>query len=138
MINGLKFNLNMIKKFERKYPQIPTEILVDIIDIVLNRASSIYFDYDQIQEHQELCIMCGKCCQGLACKDFNGKTCDAYDSRYDACREYPSYEFLNGSGLILDCECHFANRLAEVVLDDEFQKNLGLLSFDSAGEMELE
>ena len=130
MINPLKFNLNMIQKFEKKYPQVPTEIMVDIIDVVLNRASSIYFNYEQVQNHPEFCIRCGKCCQNLNCKYFNGKTCAGYDSRYDACKEYPSYDLLNDTGLILDCECNFAKRLAELVLDEEFQKNLRLLSID--------
>ena len=48
MINHIKFSLLMIKKFEKKYPQIPIDILVDIIDVVLNCASDIYFDYGQV------------------------------------------------------------------------------------------
>ncbi len=130
MINKIKFNLNMIHKFEKNYPQMPIEILVDIIDVVLNRASSIYFNYEQIQEHPEFCIKCGNCCQDLNCEYFNGETCDDYDSRFDACKEFPSYEILNETGLILDCECHFANKLAEMVLNEEFQKNIDMLSIN--------
>ena len=55
---------------------------------------------------------------------FNGKTCDNYISRFDACKEYPFFELNNDSGLMLVCECNFANKLAEMVLDNEFQKNL--------------
>ena len=130
MINHIKFNLNMIKKFEREYPQIPTDIMVDIIDMVLNRASSLYFDYGLVQEHQEFCIKCGKCCEDLDCEHFNGRTCDDYGSRFDACKEFPAYGILNETGLMLDCECRFANRLAEMILDEEFQKNIGLLYLD--------
>lgn len=130
MINAVKFNLNMIKKFEERYPQIPTDILVDIVDLVLNRASSIYFDYELVQEHPEFCMKCGKCCKGLNCEHFNGRTCDEYGSRLDACKEFPAYEILNETGLVLDCECQLATKLAEMVLDGEFQKNLDLLSLD--------
>ena len=38
MINHIRFSLNMICRYEEKYPQLPTDILVDIIDVVLNRA----------------------------------------------------------------------------------------------------
>ena len=131
MINSIKFNLNMIHLFEKRYPQMPLEISVDIIDVVLNRASNIYFSYEQVQEHQEFCAKCGKCCQTLDCEYYNGRTCDEYESRYDACKEYTSYELLNDTGLILDCDCHFANSLAEMVLDKEFQKNLKLLALET-------
>lgn len=130
MINDLKFNLNMIRKFEKKYPQIPLEILVDIIDVVLNRASNIYFNYELVQEHPEFCIKCGKCCETINCKYFNGKTCDEYNSRFDSCKEYPAYGLNNETGLILDCECNFSNCLAELVLDEELKKNLELISID--------
>lgn len=130
MINNIKFNLNMIHEFEKRYPQMPLEILVDIIDVVLNRASDIYFNYGQVQEHPEFCRKCGKCCQTLNCEYFNGKTCDEYESRYDACKEYPSYDLVKETGLILDTDCHFASSLAKMVLDEEFQKNLELLSLD--------
>lgn len=120
----------MIHKYEIQYPQIPTDILVDIIDVVLNRAPDIYFTYEQVQIHPEFCIKCGNCCEGLNCDDFNGKTCDDYDSRLDACKEFPWYEIVNESGLVLDCECHFANKLAEMILDEEFEKNYELLCID--------
>lgn len=130
MINTIKFNLNMINEFERRYPQMPTDILADIIDTVLNRASSIYFDYDMVQEHQEFCAKCGNCCKGLNCEYFNGRTCDEYGSRFDACKEFPAYDILNETGLVLDCECQLANMLAKMILDEEFQKNLNLLALD--------
>ena len=130
MINDLKFNLNMIRKFEKKYPQIPLEILVDIIDVVLNRASNIYFNYELVQKHPEFCIKCGKCSETLDCKYFNGKTCDEYSSRFDSCKEYPAYDLVNETGLILECECNFSNSLAELVLDEELKKNLDLLSIN--------
>lgn len=130
MINHIKFNLNMIKIFEEKYPQIPLDILVDIIDVVLNRAPDMYFNFEQVQNHPEFCIKCGDCCQKISCEYFNGKTCDNYISRFDACKEYPFFELNNDSGLMLVCECNFANKLAEIVLDIEFQKNLDLFSLD--------
>lgn len=130
MINHVKFCLNMIQKYEKEYPQLPTDILVDIIDVVLNRAPDNYFTYDQIQENQEFCIKCGNCCKGLACEDFDGKICENYDSRFDACKEFPWYGINLESGLMLDCECNFANRMAEMVLSEEIQKNCDLLSID--------
>ncbi len=130
MINHIKFSLNMIKKFEKEYPQIPLDILVDIIDVVLNRAPAIYFNYEQVQNHPEFCIKCGYCCININCKDFNGRTCDDYDSRPDICKEYPFYSLAGYSGLKTDCECHFAIKLAEFVLDDEIQKHLELFALD--------
>lgn len=126
MINHIKFNLDMIKIFEEKYPQIPLDILVDIIDVVLNRAPDVYFNFEQVQNHPEFCIKCGQCCQKIGCEYFNGKTCDNYDSRLHACKEFPFYDLIRHMGLMLECECHFANKLAELVLDDELQKNLDL------------
>lgn len=131
MNNHIKFCLNMIHKYEVEYPQIPTDILADIIDVTLNRAPDNYFTYNQVQEHPEFCNRCGKCCEEIGfCDDFNGKTCEDYEGRFDACREYPWYDINNECGLILDCECHFANRLAEMVLDEEIQKNADLLNLD--------
>lgn len=127
MNNRIKFNLNMIKKYEEKYPQMPTDILVDIIDFVLNCAPGAYFNFELVQDHQEFCIKCGICCRNIGCSFFNGRTCHDYDSRYHSCKEFPYYEIMDDTGLILDCECHFANRLAEMVLDEEFQKNLDLI-----------
>jgi hypothetical protein len=128
MINHVKFSLNMIRKYERKYPQIPTDILVDIIDVVLNQAPDSYFTYQQVQEHPEFCIRCGKCCENLGCSSFDGRLCAEYESRYDACREFPFYEINNTTGLMLDCECHFANCMAEKALDEEFERNFELLN----------
>ena len=130
MINHIRFSLNMIRRYEEKYPQIPTDILADIIDVVLNRAPDLYFTYEQVQEHPEFCIKCGKCCETLNCQYFDGRTCNPYDERFDACREYPFYEICNDTGLILDPECHFANRLAEMMLDIEFERNCELLSIE--------
>lgn len=38
MTNYIKFCLKMIQKHEKEYPDLPTDILVDIIDVTLNRA----------------------------------------------------------------------------------------------------
>lgn len=130
MINHIKFCLKMIQKFEKIYPQMPTDILVDIIDVALNIAPDNYFTYEQVQEHPEFCEKCGNCCKSLSCADFNGKTCDDYESRYDACKEFPWFEINNESGLMLDCDCPFANKLAEMVLEEEFKRNYDLLSLE--------
>ena len=34
---------------------------------------------------------------------------------------------------MLDCECPFAGKLAEMILDEEFQKNSDLLSLEYGG-----
>lgn len=130
MINQVKFCLLMIQKFERKYPQLPTDIVTDIIDTVLNQAPDKYFTWEQVQEHPEFCNQCGACCRTLNCEYFNGKTCNEYATRYDACTEFPWYEINNETGLILDPTCGFAVKLAEMVLDKEFEYNIDLLEVD--------
>ena len=127
MINHIKFSLNMIQKYEKKYPQLPVDILTDIIDTVLNQAPGIYFTYEQVQEHPEFCIKCGKCCETLNCQYFDNKICMGYDSRFEACKEFPWYEINKETGIMLDPDCHFANKLAEMVLDEEIEKNIDLL-----------
>ena len=57
MTNYIKFCLKMIQKHEKEYPDLPTDILVDIIDVTLNRAPALYFTREQVQNHQEFCIM---------------------------------------------------------------------------------
>ena len=52
MINHIKFCLLMIQKYEKKYPQLPVDILVDIIDEVLLQAPDSYFTY----EHNKMCV----------------------------------------------------------------------------------
>ena len=111
MINHIKFCLTMILKYEKKYPTLPTDILVDIIDIVLNRAPDNYFTYEQVQNNPELCRQCGACCRTLDCKYFNGVSCDEYATRYHACTEFPFYEINGETGLILDPTCSFALKI---------------------------
>lgn len=130
MINHMKFCLQMIIKYEKKYPQIPLDILVDIIDVVLNRAPDNYFTWEQVQEHPEFCKQCGACCRTLNCQYFNGKTCDEYATRFDACAEFPWYEINGETGLMLDPGCQFAIKLAEMALENEIQKNIELLEVD--------
>lgn len=130
MINHTRFNLEMIQKFEARYPQIPLEILTDIVDVVLNRAPGIYFSFDMVQNHPEFCTKCGECCRNLSCKYFNGTTCDDYYSRFNACMEFPVFDINGEVGLMLECECDFAKSLAEMVLNEEIMKNMELLGID--------
>lgn len=130
MINHIKFCLQMIIKYEKKYPQLPLDILVDIIDVTLNRAPDNSFTWEQVQEHPEFCKQCGACCRTLNCKYFDGKLCTEYATRFDACVEFPWYEINGETGLMLDPGCQFAVKLAEMVLDEEIQKNIDLLEVD--------
>lgn len=126
MIGEDKFVLKCLDKFKTKY-DIGDDLIEDIIRQVLVDASNVYFTYDVIQENNDLCIKCGNCCMNLDCEHFNGKTCDDYGARFDACREYPSYEILNQTGLILDESCCFALKLAYKIIDGEIRKNMELM-----------
>jgi len=130
MINSIKFCKDLIDMYIAKYPQLDVEIIVDIIDVVINRASSLYFNYDMVQEHPEFCIECGKCCENLGCSYFDGRHCMNYGSRFDACMEFPAYEINGETGIMTDPECHFACKLAEMVLDEEFERNMELFEID--------
>lgn len=131
-INSLKFVKIFLDKFSRKYPDLPTDILADIVGTVLMEAPRVYFTYDLVQEHPELCKKCGACCKQRKqfCKYFNGKTCDEYESRFDVCAEFPYY-YISGDeeGLMLDPGCHFALKLAEMQLDKEIKRNIDSLEW---------
>lgn len=127
MINHIKFALMMIQKYEKIYTQLPLNIIVDIIDTVLLRAPDLYFTWEQVQDNPQLCKKCGACCRTLNCQYFNGRTCEEYATRFDACVEFPWYEINNETGLILDPSCGFAVSLAEKILTKEFERNLELL-----------
>lgn len=129
-INHLKFIKKMIDKYTMKYPQMEDNLIADIIDTVLMRAPENYFTFEMVQEHPEFCKECGECCKTIDCKYFNGKTCDEYATRFDACLEWPYYEIDIDSGLSMDPGCQFAIKLAEMVLDKEFQHNIDLLEID--------
>ena len=120
----------MIHKYEKKYPDFPIDIIADIIDEVLNMAPDNYFTYEQVQMNPEFCKQCGACCRTLDCKYFNGRTCDEYATRYDACTEFPWYEINGETGLMLDPSCQFAVKLAEMVLDEKIQKEIDFLEVD--------
>lgn len=131
MINHLKFCKFYCDKYHKKFSsQLPDDIIADIVDVCLNRAPDSYFTYDIVQEHPEFCKQCGMCCSTLDCRFFNGRTCDEYATRPDACAEFPFYDINGDSGLILDPGCQFAMKLAEMILDEEFEKNLELLKVD--------
>jgi len=129
-INHLKFIKKMIDKYTMKYPQLEDDLIADIIDTVLMRASENYFTFEMVQDYPEFCKQCGECCKTINCKYFNGKTCDEYATRFDACLEWPYYEIDTDSGLSMDPGCQFAVKLAEMVLDAEFQHNIDLLEID--------
>ena len=130
MINHTKFCLQMISKYEKEYPELPLDILADIVDVVLNRAPDNYFTWEQVQEHPEFCKQCGMCCRTLDCQYFNGKTCNEYATRFDACAEFPWYEINGDTGLMLDPACQFAVKLAEMVLEEEIERNIKLFEVD--------
>lgn len=128
-INSLKFVKIFLDKFTRKYPEVPIDIIADIIGTVLIEAPGYYFTYNLVQEHPEFCKKCGSCCKqrDQPCKYFNGKTCDEYESRFDVCAEFPFYEINGDEGLMLDAGCQFALKLAEMQIEKEIQKNIGIL-----------
>lgn len=130
MINHIKFCLLMIQKYEKKYPQLPIDILVDVIDEVLVQAPDSYFTYEQVQENPDFCKKCGACCSTISCQYFNGKTCDEYATRFDACTEFPWYDINGETGLMLDAGCSFAVKLAEMVLDKKIQAEIDFLEVD--------
>lgn len=133
MINQLRFCLKMIQKYEKIYPKMDIDLLVDIIDMTLNRTPENFFTWDQVQENPQFCKQCGACCRTIDCQYFNGKTCDEYATRFDACVEFPYYEINGESGLMLDASCNLATKLAEQVLDAEFSKQIELLELDELG-----
>lgn len=128
-INSVKFIKIFLDKFSRKYPQLPIDILADIVGTVLMEAPRKYFTYNLVQEHPELCKKCGACCKQreMPCKFFNGKTCEDYESRFDVCAEFPYYDINGDEGLMLDPGCQFALKLAEIQLEKEIQYNIKLL-----------
>lgn len=130
-INHLKFCKHFCDKYHNVYNDtLDDDIIADIIDVVLNRAPDNYFTFDLVQEHPEFCKQCGTCCRSLNCRYFNGKTCDEYATRPHACAEFPFYEINGESGLMLDPGCQLAMKLAELILDKEFEKNLNLLGVE--------
>lgn len=129
-INHLKFVKKMLDEYTMKYPELEDDLIADIIDEVLLLAPDNYFTYDLVQEHPEMCKQCGECCKTIACKYFNGKTCDEYATRFDACREWPYFEIDNITGLSLDPACNFAVELAKMILDERFKYNIELLEID--------
>ena len=135
-INQLKFIKIFLDKFLVKYSILPIDVIADIVITVLNDAPELYFSYDMVQEHPEFCKKCGACCKqtrlgrgGKPCEYFNGRTCDDYYARFDACAEFPYYEIDGEAGLFLDPGCQFALKLAEMQIEKDIQRfikeNLG-------------
>ena len=131
-INHLRFCKHFCDKYHDKYyPQLPDDMIADIVDTTLNRTPGVFFTYELVQEFPEYCRKCGACCSTLNCQYFNGRTCEEYATRFDACVEFPWYEINNETGLILDPACAFAVKLAEAALDKEIQYNMELLDIDT-------
>ena len=130
MINHLKFCKIMLDKYINKYPEMDIDMVCDIVDTVLNQAPGVYFTWEQVQEYNHCCKKCGMCCATLDCPYFNGRTCDEYATRYEACTEFPWYEINDDTGLILDPNCQFAIKLADMELDKEFKRNMELFEVD--------
>ena len=126
MLNYIKFCKDFCDKYYNKYPELPVDIIADIIDTTLNRAPDNYFTYEMVQNAPELCKQCGMCCSTIDCEFFNGKTCDEHATRPYNCTEFPFYDINRETGLILDPGCQFAVKLAEIVLDKEFKKYIDL------------
>lgn len=118
-----------LDKFTRKYPELPTDIIADIIITVCVDAPGSYFSYDMVQEHPELCAKCGACCRqrGEKCRYFNGRTCDDYGARFDVCAEFPFYSINGEEGLMLDPGCKFALRLAEQQIEKDIKREIDFL-----------
>lgn len=124
-INHLNFVDKMIKHFSHQYNDLPLDLVCDIIEEVLLTASENYFSYNLVQEHPEFCKQCGACCKSINCEFFNGRTCDEYATRYDACAEWPYYEINTGdfdAGLMLDPYCNFAVELAIMKIDERLKE----------------
>ena len=131
MINHLRFCKYFCDKYFDKYHAVlPVDMIADIVDMTLNRTPGVFFTYEMVQEFPEFCKQCGACCATLGCQYFNGKTCDEYATRFDACAEFPWYDIDGDTGLMLDPNCQFAMKLAEMVLDREFEKHIQLFEVD--------
>ena len=136
-INQLKFIKIFLDKFSEEYDCLPIDVIADIIVTVLIDAPELYFSYDMVQEHPEFCKKCGACCKqtrfrenNQSCEYFNGRTCDDYYARFDACAEFPYYEINGEAGLFLDPGCQFALKLAEKQLKQELTREKNFLLGD--------
>ena len=131
-INQLKFIKFFADKYITEYPELPMDIIADIIITVLVDAPESYFSYDLVQEHPEFCKKCGACCKqrNEPCEYFNGRTCDDYYARWDVCAEFPYYEINGEEGLMLDPGCQFALKLAEMQLNKEIKREYEFLLGD--------
>ena len=141
-VNQLKFIKIFLDKFSKEYDFLPNDIISDIIVTVLIDAPEMYFSYDMVQEHPEFCKKCGSCCKqtrfkegNKPCEHFNGRTCDDYYARFDACAEFPYYEIDGDAGLFLDPGCQFALKLAEMQFVQELiREKYFLLGEDNVSE----
>lgn len=123
-INHLKFLKIFLDKYSREYPDLPVDLISDIVGTTLIEAPGVYFTYNLVQEHPEFCKKCGQCCKqrNIKCKHFNGRTCDDYYNRGEECAEFPFYDIDGDLGLWLDSGCYFAKKLAEVKIKEQLEK----------------
>lgn len=131
-LNHIKFIKKILDRYhDTCYPTLSDDFIADVVSEVLQEAPDSYFTYDMVQEHPEFCKQCGACCGTIDCQYFNGKTCDEYATRWEACTEFPFYEIDYKAGLMLDPGCHFAMELAKMVLDEKFKGYIELLKDDN-------
>ena len=131
-LNHIKFIKKMLDRYhDACYPTLSDDFIADVVSEVLQEAPDSYFTYDMVQEHPEFCKQCGACCSTIDCQYFNGKTCDEYATRWEACPEFPFYEIDYKAGLMLDPGCNFAMELAKMVLDEKLKGYIKLLKDDN-------
>ena len=118
-----------LDKYTKKYPNLPADIVADIVLTICDEAPDSYFSYEMVQERSDLCAKCGACCRqrGDPCRYFNGRTCDDYGARFDVCAEFPFYTIDDKSGLWLDPGCKFALRLADIQIEKEIKRTIDFL-----------
>ena len=93
MINHLRFCKYFCDKYHDKYyPELPDDMIADIVDTTLNQTPGVFFTYEMVQEFPQFCRKCGMCCTTVGCQYFNGRTCDEYATRFDACAEFPWHD----------------------------------------------
>ena len=123
MINHLRFCKYFCDKYHNQYyPDLPDDMIADIVDTTLNRTPGVFFTYDMVQKFPEFCKQCGMCCVSVGCQYFNGRTCDEYATRFDVCAEFPYYEINGDEGLMLDPGCKFAIALAEREIQKDIER----------------
>lgn len=121
--NHLKFCKYFLDKYSNKYPDWDIDIISEIIEEVLIKAPAVYFNYELIQDNQDLCKQCGMCCKSMnvQCEFFDGKYCTEHSTRPEHCKEFPLRDLYDEINLVLDYGCKFSLNLADKVLEKKFK-----------------